>query len=305
MARFVQFTEYGGPEGYHVIDVSKPEPGVGEIRVRVLATGLNPVDHKITAYPQIGEAYGLHLPSGNGNDFAGVVDAVGAGVTWSTGDLVYGGKRFYAQADYLITTADKVIAVPDGLSVEQAGALDIVGRTAVASVRAVDPKPGETVLVSAAAGGVGVLAAQLAVDAGARVIGTASESNHEYLRGLRIEPVAYGEGLLERVRALVPEGVDAVLDNQGRATLELAVALGVPKERVNTIADRPFATEHGFSGIGGADATIDDLAELGKRIAAGDLDFPIDSVYPLERVVEAYQHLIAGHLRGKVVLVTE
>lgn len=152
MPRFVQFATYGGPEVYQIVDVEKPEPGAGEIRVRVLATGLNPVDHKIAGSPAAGESFGLTLPVGNGNDFAGIVDAVGEGVDLSTGDVVYGGKRFFAQADYLLTTPEKVIVIPEGLSTHQAGSLDIVGRTAVASVRAVAPKAGETVLVSAAAG---------------------------------------------------------------------------------------------------------------------------------------------------------
>jgi NADPH:quinone reductase-like Zn-dependent oxidoreductase len=134
------------------------------------------------------------------------------------------------------------------------------------------------------------------------VIGTASPANHGYLTELGIEPVAYGDGLVERLRELAPEGIDAVLDNQGRATLEAAVELGVPTGRINTIAEHSFAAQHGISSVGGAKADNKDLAELAGRIAAGEILFPIDSVYPLDQVTAAYAHLKAGHLRGKVVL---
>lgn len=305
--RAVQITEWGSMQQLEVRELPDPQPGQGEVRVRVRAAGLNPVDWKIvelmggSANP--GFTAGIELPAGNGNDFAGEVDALGAGVTsWQFGDLVFGGARFFAQAEFVVAPADSLLLVPEGLSLEQAGALDVVGRTARASVRAVDPKPGETVLVSAAAGGVGVLAAQLAVAAGARVLGTASESNHEFLRRIGVEPVAYGDGLEARVRALAPEGVDAVLDNQGRATLELAVALGVPMSRVNTIAEHGFAAEIGASSVGGQAASAVDLAEVAAGIAAGELVFPIEATYPLDAVREAYVRLKAGHLRGKLVL---
>ncbi|MCK9916753.1 MULTISPECIES: NADP-dependent oxidoreductase [Microbacterium] len=302
----VQIVSWGATDDLEVRDIPTPEAGAGQVRVKVQATGLNPVDWKIIEVMQDKPGgYGAHivLPSGNGNDYAGVVDQVGEGVTGvSVGDAVFGGSRYFAQAEYVVVDAGSVIPIPDGLTVAQAGGLDIVGRTAVASVRQVAPQAGETVLVSAAAGGVGVIAAQLVRLAGARVIGTASPANHGYLTELGIEPVAYGDGLVERLRELAPEGIDAVLDNQGRATLEAAVELGVPTGRINTIAEHSFAAQHGISSVGGAKADNKDLAELAGRIAAGEILFPIDSVYPLDQVTAAYAHLKAGHLRGKVVL---
>ncbi|HAN23289.1 MAG: NADP-dependent oxidoreductase [Microbacterium sp.] len=302
----VQIVSWGTTDDLEVRDIPTPEAGAGQVRVKVQATGLNPVDWKIIEVMQDKPGgYGAHivLPSGNGNDYAGVVDQVGEGVTGvSVGDAVFGGSRYFAQAEYVVDDAGSVIPIPDGLTVAQAGGLDIVGRTAVASVRQVAPQAGETVLVSAAAGGVGVIAAQLVRLAGARVIGTASPANHGYLTELGIEPVAYGDGLVERLRELAPEGIDAVLDNQGRATLEAAVELGVPTGRINTIAEHSFAAQHGISSVGGAKADNKDLAELAGRIAAGEILFPIDSVYPLDQVTAAYAHLKAGHLRGKVVL---
>lgn len=305
MARFVRFDRFGPPEVFHLVEGDIPMPGHGEVRVRVAVAGLNPVDYKLAASPEALASFGRDVPSGNGNDFAGVVDGLGTGVHgFSTGDQVYGGHRFHAQADFLIAPAAILHRVPDGLTLEQAGSLDIAGRAAIASVSSVAVGPADTVLVSAAAGGVGVLAAQLAKRAGAVVLGTAGDRNQDFLRSLGIIPVLYGDGLLERVRAAAPGGITAVIDTHGRPTLELALELGVGPERVNTIADRPFAAQHGFRGVGGQDATIAQLAELGELIARGEVVLPIDSVWPIERVVDAYRHLIDGRLRGKVVLVT-
>ncbi|WP_419818719.1 NADP-dependent oxidoreductase [Glaciibacter flavus] len=307
MPRAVQFNRFGPTDALEVVSVDAPRPGDGEVRVRVLAAGLNPVDWKILAEQAVARHYGFTgLPSGNGNDFAGVIDEIGPGVAgFRTGDRVFGGSRFFAQADFAVVRADAVHSTPDGVTDEQAGTLDIAGRTAMAEVRLIAPTADDTLLVSAAAGGVGVLAAQLACRAGARVIGTASVANHDYLRRQGVEPVGYGEGLAERVRELAPQGVTAVLDHHGRETIDLALALGVPAERVNTIADKRYADEVGVMSVGGAEAEPGDLDELAALIAAGDIDLPIDAIYPVERVREAYAHLTAGHLRGKVVLTFE
>ncbi|WP_286309029.1 NADP-dependent oxidoreductase [Agromyces mangrovi Wang et al. 2018] len=308
MPRAVMIERRGSVEGLAVREVERPDPGPGQVRVRVEAAGLNPVDWKIIERDAAWQAYAadLALPVGNGNDLAGIVDAVGPGVTrWAIDDEVLGGARFHAQADFALVAEDALVARPAALTWEQAGALDIVARTAAASVRQVAPQPGETVLVSAAAGGVGVLAAQLVARHGATAIGTASDDNHEFLRSIGVVPVAYGDGMVERIRSIAPGGVDAVLDNHGRATLQAGLDLGVAPARMNTIADRPFAAEIGATGVGGANARDGDLADIVALIADGELAFPVDTVFPIERVVDAYRHLQAGHLRGKVVLVTE
>jgi len=267
--------------------------------------GLNPVDWKIFTGPAA-QAYGAEPPSGTGNDFAGEVDALGQGVSrFELGSLVFGGQRNEAQADFLIIDADDALPVPDGLNLEQAGALDIAGRTAVASTAAVGVSAGDVVLVSAAAGGVGVLAAQLAARRGATVVGTASQSNHDFLASLGVIPVAYGDGLANRLRDSAPGPFTVALDNHGRDTIDAAIELGISPSRINTIADRPAAAELGLSAVGGAAASPADLLEVARLVAAGELVLPIDSVYPLERVREAYEHLMAGHLRGKVILVTQ
>ncbi|WP_197675138.1 NADP-dependent oxidoreductase [Microterricola viridarii] len=308
MSRAVMFSAFGpATQVFDVLEVPEPHASAGQVRVRVKAAGLNPVDWKIALYPPVAAAYHLaDLPSGNGNDFSGVIDEVGEGVTrWSVGDEVYGGRRFYAQADYLIADPDILVAKPAGLGWEQAGALDIVGRTAWAEVASQNLTAADTVLVTAAAGGVGVLAVQLARRAGATVIGTASRENHAYLRSLGATPVLYGDGLVKRVRALAPNGVTVVLDHHGAASIQAGLDLGVDPSRINTIADRPFAAQHGVATVGGAAAGRAELAELGQLIAAGDVDFPIEARYPLEQVREAYARLQSGHLRGKIVLVTE
>lgn len=304
MPRRVEYTRFGGPEILEVIEVERPEPGPGQIRVRVRAAGLNPIDWKIFT-GLAASAYGVEPPSGNGNDFAGEVDALGQGVTGvELGALVFGGARNDAQADYLLIDPSMVLPVPDGLDLDLAGTLDIAARTAVASVAAVGVTAGDIVLVSAAAGGVGVIASQLALRAGATVIGTASDDNHEFLRSIGVIPVVYGEGLVDRLRAAAPGPFTAALDNHGRATIDAALTLGVAPARINTIADRAAAAELGLSAVGGAAASLTDLAEVAALIASGDLVLPIDSVYPLERVRDAYEHLRAGHLRGKIVLTT-
>ena len=272
------------------------------MRVQVRCAGLNPVDYKLLSGGTAAAAWGVTLPSGNGNDYSGVIDAIGVGVTGlDLGTPVFGGSRFFAQADFVVAHADTVIPKPEALSFEQAGALDIAGRAAIASVRSLHLTASDTVLVSAAAGGVGVIAAQLALRTGATVVGTASEGHHDFLRELGVIPVSYGDGLVKRIRALVPK-VSAALDNHGPDTIDAALELGVPATRINTIAARGHRAELGILGIGGQGVSTTELADLAALIARDEVVLPIDSVFPLERVVEAYERLIAGHLRGKIVL---
>lgn len=302
MARYVTFDEFGGPEILHIVHDAQPKAGRGEVRVRVRFAGINPVDYKIFRGGAASVRHNAVPPCGNGNDFSGVIDEVGDGVTgFALGDAVFGGKRMHGQADWVVIEATRVLRKPDGLTFEQAGGLDIAGRAAWASVRSLGLGTEDTVLVSAAAGGVGVIASQLAVRTGATVIGTASAERHEFLRGLGVIPVEYGPGLVERVLAVTDE-VTAVLDYHGPDSIDAALSLGVPGARINTIAARDYRTGTGISNVGGQAATLEDLSDLADLIAGGEVVLPIDSVYPLEQVREAYEHLINGHLRGKVVL---
>lgn len=302
MARFVRFDQFGGTEVLRVVDEQPPQAGPGEVRVRVHSAGLNVVDWKILNGGPAAARYNATPPCGNGNDFAGMVDQVGSGVTGiEAGDRVFGGKRMSAQADFVVTDPDEVLPMPDDLDFDTAGCLDIAGRTAWASVHSLGLGSHDTVLVSAAAGGVGVLAAQLALRTGARVVGTASPANHEFLRSIGVIPVDYSEGLVDRLRKVAPH-LTAALDNHGPATIDVALKLGVPGHRINTIASRGHKEDAGITSIGEAEATKHDLATVAALIASGEIVLPIDMVYPLERVRDAYEHLVRGHVRGKIVL---
>ena len=239
----------GGPEVLELREVPDPHAGPGEVRVRVAAAGLNPMDWGIASRPEAAKQFGITVPSGFGSDFAGVVDEVDGGVTgFAVGDRVYGGALGRAAADFVVVKApsERLWHTPEGISDEVAGTLPVAGLTAAAAVAAIDLRSGDSVLVGGAAGGVGVFAVQLAKLAGARVIGTASESTFEFLRQLGVEPVAYGPGLADRVQTLAPEGVTAATDLFGTETAETALALGVPRERISTMRQgptRPAASE--------------------------------------------------------------
>jgi len=245
------------------------------------------------------------FPSGQGSDFAGRVVAVGSAVSDpAIGAEVIGfSNSRSAQADYVAVPAQQVTPKPPALDWDQAGALFVAGTTAYASVRAVNAQPGDTVAVSGAAGGVGSLTVQLLRRAGARVLGIASTSNHDWLASHGVEAVEYGDGCEERLRAAAHDGVDAFIDTHGDGYVDLAIKLGVSPDRINTIIDFPAAQRFGAKRDGGMSASSAEvLAELAALIAAGELTVEISAIYPLEQVREAYAALAQGHTRGKIVL---
>jgi len=302
--RRVEYAEHGGPEVLEIVEVPEPHAGPGEVRVRVVTSGINPFDAKVMRGMPTMTQRDVALPAGIGSDFAGVVDEVGDGVDAAMlGREVLGQASFSAHGEFVVVRADRVVERPAGLDWLRAGALSVVATTAINSVASLGLGPDDTVLVSAAAGGVGVLASQLALRAGARVIGTASRENHEFLRGLGVEPVDYAGDVVAEVRAIAPDGITAALDNHGRASVLAALELGAPAARVNSIADYSGPAELGITAVGGgAHADREAVRELGERIAAGDIVLPIELVVPLDRVREAYERLLGGHLRGKIVL---
>ncbi len=301
MSRIVQYNRYGGPEVLDIVEVDEPHAGPGEVRVAVRAAGINNFDSKVRQSPVI--MPNRALPSGQGAEFAGVIDEVGEGsTTAAVGDEVLGWSNFGAQADFVVVPADQIAPKPSALGWAAAGGLGLVGNTAERSTRAVTPQPGETVLVSAAAGGVGLFAAQFALADGAIVIGTASEDNHDYLRGLGVIPVAYGPGLIDRLRAAAPHGIDAVIDNAGQETIEVAIELGVNPKRINTIVYFEGAAKYGISTVGGGGKKSEVLARLARLVADGTIVLPIAATYPLAEVRTAYEELETRHLRGKIVL---
>jgi NADPH:quinone reductase-like Zn-dependent oxidoreductase len=247
------------------------------------------------------------FPSGEGSDLAGVVHLLGDGVTeFSVGDEVMGWSwQRSSQAQYVSVPTGQLIAKPAALSWPVAGSLYVAGVTAYAAVRAVAVTPGETVVVSAAAGGVGTLVVQLLRVKEAHVIGIASEPNHDWLRSHGVTPVSYGDDLEERIVELAaPDGVDAFIDLFGPQYVRLAVDLGVPVERIETIIAFDAAKEYGTKSAGSGDAsTTEVLAEMAALVASGQIEVPIAATYPLDRVKDAYDELEQRHTRGKIVLI--
>jgi NADPH:quinone reductase-like Zn-dependent oxidoreductase len=300
----VRFDEYGGVDVLEVRDVEDPVAGEGEVLVAVRAAGINPGEIAIRE-GRMHERWPASFPSGQGTDLAGVVKDVGAGVSgFSIGDEVLGWTEQRAsQAELVVVPAEQLTGKPASLSWEVAGSLFVAAMAAYASVQAVAPQAGETVVVSAAAGGVGSIAAQLAVGSGAHVIGLAGEHNHEWLRRHEIVPVSYGAGQGERIREAAGGAIDAFIDTFGGGYVDLATELGVPVERINTIADFEAVQRLGVHAQGThAIATAALLAELAGLAGSGALEVPIADTFALEAVRDAFRELEARHSHGKIVL---
>jgi NADPH:quinone reductase-like Zn-dependent oxidoreductase len=273
--------------------------------VAVKAAGINPGEISIRE-GRLHERWPATFPSGQGTDFAGVVRAVGEGVTgFATGDEVVGWTEQRAsQAELVAVPAEQLTPKPASVPWEVAGALFVTGMAGYACVSAVAPQPGETVVVSAAAGGVGSQASQLARRAGATVIGLAGEHNHDWLAAHGIVPVTYGEGQAERIRQASGGQIDAFIDTFGAGYVDLAIELGVRPQRINTIIDWQAAGRVGAQTQGThAIASAERLAELVSLVADGSLEVPIAATYPLDRVRDAFSELAKRQTRGKIVLI--
>jgi NADPH:quinone reductase-like Zn-dependent oxidoreductase len=304
MAKAVRFQRYGEVDELSVVDVPTPVAGPGQVLVAVVAAGINPGESSIRR-GLLHDRWPATFPSGEGTDFAGRVVAVGDGVGGvSVGDEVLGFTDERAShATHVVVPADQVTPKPATLDWDRAGALYVAGTTAFAAVRAVGAQAGDTVVVAGAAGGVGCIAVQLLAARGAVVIGVAGAANHEWLRSHGATPVAYGDDVADRIRAAAPGGVDAFIDTFGADYVELALELGVPVERIDTIINWDAVAKYGVKAEGNAAAgTIDVLAELAALAADGVIDVPIAATYPLTDVRDAYRELEQRHTRGKIVL---
>jgi NADPH:quinone reductase len=310
-ARAVRFDRYGGLDVLYVTDIPMPLPAQGEVVVAVRAAGINPGETMIRT-GALHDVVPATFPSGQGTDLAGVVTAVGAGVEgFAIGDEVFGSLGWSwlrsSHATHTAVPAGHLIPKPPQLSWAVAGALACAGSTAYAAVRAVDPQPGETVAISAAAGGVGALAVQLVAHRGARVLGIASAAKADWLAAHGAVPVTYGDGLRERLVSEAGEsGVRAFIDLHGPEYLDLAIELGVRPDRIDTIVPsaRARAMALGVRMEGSPEgSTPEILAELAAMAASGDLEVPIAATYPLDRVADAFAELERGHTRGKIVLI--
>jgi NADPH:quinone reductase-like Zn-dependent oxidoreductase len=303
--RAVRFGRYGGPEELHVVDVPYPTAAPGRAVVQVVATSINPGEDSIRA-GRLHERWPATFPEGEGSDLAGIVAEVGEGVSsLRVGQEVLGWTDERAShAEAVSVPADQLIVKPPAVSWEAAGSLYVAGVTAWAVIQSVGVHSGDTVAISAAAGGVGSLAVQLARRAGAEVIGIAGPANAGWLESVGVTPVSHGDGLAARLRAAALEGVDAFIDCFGGGYVDLAIELGVPKDRIDTIIDWPAAARTGAKAEGMS--TVKDpaavLTELAALIAAGQLTVPIARTYPLDQVQDAFRELAHRHTRGKIVL---
>lgn len=315
MNRAVRFERFGGPEVLELVDEPLGRLGPGQVRVGLRAAGLNPADSKRReGSPQ----HVVTLPAGIGRELAGVIEEVGPRThelgghehgthehgthELAVGDEVFGTVPDGAFQTHLVADASFFARKPAELSWEVAGALALVGQTAWDALASQPVDAGRTILVSAAAGGVGGLLSQLAVLRGIRVIGSASVGNHDWLRWRGVEPVEYGPGLVDAVRALAPEGVTAAFDLRGASTVRQFLELGIPPHRINTNAMDP--TEFGIRRVGRGPTSIPTLDALAALVVSGDVELPIAASFAFDEVADAFRRLELGHLRGKVVILS-
>jgi NADPH:quinone reductase-like Zn-dependent oxidoreductase len=309
MTRTVVAEGYGGPEVLALQDIQLPAPSQGQVLVDVRAAGTNPIDYKLYSGEMGRDPAKLPMPVGM--EVAGVVAEITPGAAGYTGPLTVGEEVIVTSisagyADQVLAMAADVGHKPASLSFEQAAGLLLAGGTAWHLLTKTQVGTGDTVLIHGASGGVGLMAVQLAVARGAKVIATASPARHDQLRGYGAEPVAYGNGLADRVRAIGP--VDAALDLVGTdEALDTSVELVADRGRIATIAGFARAGELGIAALTGADGgqAIRDASrvELIDLAAAGALDVTVDRAFPLDEAAEAHRHLQTGHARGKVVVV--
>lgn len=308
--RAVRFDRYGDVDELYVADVEVPDPAPGRVLVEVHAAGTNPGESAIRAGAFAGTAPST-FPAGQGSDWAGVVVATGDGVAGlDPGDDVFGWTDERAShATHVDVPAEQVLPRPAGATAASSGALYVAGMAATASVRAVDPAPGETVVVSGATGGVGMIVVQLLTRRDVEVVGIASERNHALLRSMAVTPVSYGDdaaATAENVRAAIPDEVHAWIDLHGGGYVALARELGIPADRINTIIDFDAVEEFGVRSAGTADAAHrDDMATLADLVADGALEVPVAAGYPLDGVREAYTELERRHTVGKILLLPQ
>ncbi|MEV6821233.1 NADP-dependent oxidoreductase [Nocardiopsis dassonvillei] len=301
----IALQQYGSADDLALVDLPDPKVAPSEVLIRVRAAGVNPVDWKLAA-GGLDALFETDFPLIPGWDVAGVVEAVGPDAhEYEVGDEVYG----YARKDWakngtyaeLVSASVRMLAPkPESLSWQESAGVPLAGLTALQSVERAGIGSGDTVLVHAAAGGVGAFGVQIAVARGARVIGTASERNHDFLRSLGAEPVVYGDGLVDRVRALAPDGVDAVLDFVGGGVAEEPVPLTGGPTRIVSIAD-PNVRELGGHWLWVRPDSAD-LAELARLADDGKLTVHVDREFPLAEAAEAWRLSQAGRTRGKIVL---
>ncbi|MEU7798828.1 NADP-dependent oxidoreductase [Micromonospora arborensis] len=296
--RAAAFHTFGGPEVLQVIEVATPVAGPGEVRVRVEAAGVQAYDSAVrSGWTPPGQT--VRFPQIVGNDFAGVVDQTGTGVTdFRTGDEVVGWALLASCAEYVVVPAGQVVAKPAGMSWPQAGSLSASAQTAQTALEELKVGAGDTLLIHGASGGVGTVAVQLALAAGAKVIGTASPANQDYLRSLGATPTSYGDGLTDRVRALAPGGVDVALDAAGGAALDACLDLVADRDRIGTLVDFARADKLGVRPLR-SQRSAQRLQAITDLYRTGRLTLTVSQTFPLDRIADAHRRIDTGHARGK------
>ncbi|MFJ9130104.1 NADP-dependent oxidoreductase [Streptomyces sp. NPDC102340] len=302
----ITLNEYGGPDALRLTDLPDPKVAPGEVLIRVRAAGVNPVDWKLAA-GGLDPIMETHFPLVPGWDVAGVVERVGFDVEeYAPGDEVFGyirkdAAQLGAYAEYVSAHVRMLARKPAALSWEQAAGVPLAGLTAYQAIKRVGVGTGDTVLVHAAAGGVGSFAVQIAVALGARVIGTASARNHDFVRELGAEAVSYGPGLADRVAESAPEGIGAALDFVGgEEAVGTSLHLLDRPDRFASIVEAEAAEKGGHYVWVRPDPA--DLTALADLADAGKLAVPVARVLPLAEAAEAWRLNAEGHTRGKLVL---
>lgn len=314
MPRVVIAAGYGGPEALAIADEPTAEPGPGEARIAIRAAGVNPVDYKIYA-----GTFGRdpsRLPMRLGLEAAGIVtqagaDAVGPAGPVRVGDEVVAFRAPGAYAAELTVPAQSLVPKPQELDWAQASGLMLAGATAWHCLVATGVGDGDTVLIHGGAGGVGVMAVQLAVGRGATVIATASPARHEFLRELGAVPVAYGPGLADRVRAAAPGSVTAALDLIGTdEAVDVSLALVPDRSRIATIAAPGRAGQARIKALGGApgadpgtEIRAGARLDLARLAGEGRLQVVVSQTFPLARAADAHRAIMTGHTMGKIALI--
>jgi NADPH:quinone reductase-like Zn-dependent oxidoreductase len=292
----------GPPSVLQVMELDTPHAGARQVRVRVKAAGIQPFDLAVRSSGWAPPGLTVRYPQILGNEFAGIIDQVGDKVTnFSVGNEVLGWALLACYAEYVVVSVDQIVHKPQSMPWEEAGAITASGQTAHTALQVLGVKKGDTLLIHAAAGGVGTFAVQLARAWGATVIGTASERNHDYLRSLGAIPITYGENLADRVHSLAPDGVDAAFDAAGNDTLRASLELVENKDRIGTIVAFDLAEELGVRPIR-SQRSVDRLTELVELYSKGKLQIHIRKAFPLHQAADAHREIESGHGRGKVVL---
>lgn len=301
--RAAAFTSYGPPEVLRVMELDDPQAGAGQVRVQIKAAGVQPFDCAVRSTGWAPPGLQIAFPQILGNEFSGIIDQVGTDVTsFNVGDEVLGWALIACYAEYVVVSIEQIVKKPKEMPWEHAGVLTASGQAAYTALRKLGVYKGDTVLIHAAAGGVGSFAVQLAKAWGAAtVIGTASERNHDYLRSLGVIPVVYGTGLVDRVCSLSPKGIDVALDAAGNDALAASVKLVKNKERIGTIVAFARGEELGVQLIR-SERSTDQLSELVTLYVQGKIKIQVRNIFTLDQAADAHRIVETGHGCGKVVL---